>query len=140
MATTRKNTETGHGNNQGSLAQALSNALEKKARGNSFFGEGKYNKATEEYIYAIRVAISFSGSPNPDITSLMVVLRSYLAACYLKMEQYRKGVQEATAALAIDPLHHKSYTRLCKAQYLLKEITQAVETMAVVVALTLPRP
>lgn len=125
------------GNGYGSLVQALSNALDRKARGNTLFIECKYKKAVGEYRKALLLVSSFVSTLNPDITSLMVTLRSNLAACYLKMEQYEQAVDEAQAAVVLDPLHLKSYSRLCEAQHSFKLVPDAAASMIVVVALTL---
>lgn len=137
MAPTRKNSQTGDGNNRGSLARTLSDAQDMKARGNSFFRQGKYKEAVEEYRNAFAELITSTG-PNPDTIPLMVTLRSNLAACFLEMEQYEQAVDWARAAVYLDPLHLKSYRKLCKAQHFLNWTSAAVETMSVVVALTLP--
>lgn len=117
MAPTTKNTQTGDGNDQESLAQALTDARDRNTRGNSFFKEGMYKRALDEYRKGVS-AVS-STALNSETMSLMVTLRSDLAACFLGVGQYEQAVHRARGAVAMDPLHLKSYKIPCKEQHLL---------------------
>ena len=140
MALITKNMTIGFGDlyNRDYVAeQALTDAQTMEASGNSFFREGKYKTAVEVYLRA--VAVVNTTLPNADTNlSLMVALRSNSAACYIEMEQYVIAVDWARTAVAIDPLHLKSYRKLCKVQHSLNMLYATIETLLMVVALTLP--
>jgi tetratricopeptide (TPR) repeat protein len=64
-----------------------------KAQGNTLFSKGDYSKAVETYNEA------FEGIKHTDVQYEQGVLKSNIAACWLKLEEWAKAVEEATAAL-----------------------------------------
>lgn len=136
------------GKNWESQKQVLDDAKGRKAKGNSLFGEGKYDEAAEQYKNALKeieklhVTSIPSGSneafSRPQVISLMVTTRSNLAACHQAKGQQLQAAAEAQAALELDPLYTKAYVKVCKAMFALERFPEAAEAMAVTVALMLP--
>ncbi|KAK4205147.1 hypothetical protein QBC40DRAFT_66078 [Triangularia verruculosa] len=63
-----------------------------KAEANSLFGSGKYDIAINKYDEALAVLPNY-------LDYELAVLRSNIAACHLKLEEWKEAVTNATAAL-----------------------------------------
>lgn len=131
-----------------SQKQVLDDAQGRKAKGNSLFGQGKYDEAAEQYnnalieIENLHVTSTPTGLneafSRPQVISLMVTIRSNLAACHQAKGQHLQAETEARAALELDPLYTKAYIKVCKAMFALERFAEAAEAMAVTVGLMLP--
>jgi len=73
-----------------------------KAEANSLFTSGKFDAAINKYNEALVVCPSYLGYE-------LAVLQSNLAACHLKLEEWKEAATSATAALdALDKLERES--------------------------------
>lgn len=79
----------------------MSESNAQKAEANKFFGSSQYSEAIGEYDKAL------ASCPN-YLEYEVAVLKSNIAACYLKLEDWKSAVETATAALdALDRLFPK---------------------------------
>lgn len=74
-----------------------------KARGNDFYKKGKYPEAVREYTDAI--------ARDPDNAFLISRVYSNRAACYSKMGEVLRSVQDCDACIKADPNFVKGYLR-----------------------------
>mgnify|MGYP005990566657 CR=1 FL=1 len=92
-------------------------ADDEKAAGNVHLQGGRYQEAAEAYSRALDISAS---GPNSHI---------YLcnrAAAYLKLQQHSSAVEDAQAALALQPTYVKAFNRLGSAYYYQKLYPQAI--------------
>lgn len=79
----------------------MSESNAQKAEANKFFGSSQYSEAIGEYDKAL------ASCPN-YLEYEVAVLKSNIAACHLKLEDWKSAVETATAALdALDRLFPK---------------------------------
>lgn len=89
---------------------------EAKTRGNALFQEGKWVDAIGEYTEALK----------RDPTNYKVY--SNRAACYSKLMDWQRGLEDCDACLKVDPKFVKAYIRKGKIQHFLKQYHKALET------------
>lgn len=81
-----------HANNS-SLSQSLLNeSNDKKSEANSLFSSAKYDYAINKYEEATAICPHY-------LDYELAVLKSNIAACHLKLQQYKEAVQTATESL-----------------------------------------
>ncbi|KAK4172019.1 hypothetical protein QBC36DRAFT_82630 [Triangularia setosa] len=73
-------------------ASMVADSNKHKAEANSLFGSGKYDNAINKYDEALAVLPNY-------LDYELAVLRSNIAACHLKLEEWKEAVSNATAAL-----------------------------------------
>jgi len=91
-------------------------SLEHKEKGNELFKQSKYVDALAEYSEAIR-----RDPLNPS-------LYSNRAACFSKLMDWQRGLEDCETALKMDPKFVKVYIRKGKIQHFLKQYHKALET------------
>lgn len=89
---------------------------EHKGLGNEHFKAGKWIAAIDEYSEALK----------RDPSNYKVY--SNRAACYTKLMDWQRGMDDCEACLAMDPLFVKAYIRKGKIQHFLKQYHKALET------------
>lgn len=89
---------------------------EAKTRGNSLFSAGKWIDAITEYTEALK----------RDPTNYKVY--SNRAACYSKLMDWQRGLEDCDKCLSVDPKFVKAYIRKGKIQHFLKQYHKALET------------
>lgn len=89
---------------------------EHKAKGNELFGAGKYVEAIGEYTESIK----------RDPKNYKVY--SNRAACYSKMMDWQRGLNDCETCLSMDPKFVKAYLRKGKIQHFLKQYHKALTT------------
>lgn len=89
---------------------------EAKARGNALFKEQKWIPAIEEYTEAIK------RNPKNHLAF------SNRAACYMKLMDWQRGLDDCDACIKIKPDFIKAYTRKGRTQHFLKQYHKAIET------------
>eukprot|EP00823_Brevimastigomonas_motovehiculus_P004067 TRINITY_DN2606_c0_g1_i1.p1 TRINITY_DN2606_c0_g1~~TRINITY_DN2606_c0_g1_i1.p1 ORF type:complete len:599 (+),score=141.84 TRINITY_DN2606_c0_g1_i1:39-1799(+) len=93
-------------------------SLQHKETGNKLYQEGKITEAIPEYTEAIR-----RDPTNP-------ALYSNRAACYTKVMDWARGLEDCETALKLDPKFVKVYIRKGKIQHLLKQYHKALDTFS----------
>jgi len=91
-------------------------ALEAKERGNELFKTGKYAEAISEYTESIK-----RDPTNPSVYSNR-------AACYSKLMEWQRGLDDCDTCLKLDPKFVKAYIRKAKIQHFLKQYHKALDT------------
>lgn len=91
-------------------------AAEAKERGNKLFKENKFADAIIDYTEAIK-----RDPTNPAFFSNR-------AACYQKLMEWQRGMEDCESCLKLDPNFVKAYVRKGKIQHFLKQYHKAVET------------
>lgn len=89
---------------------------EAKLRGNSLFQEGKYADAIAEYNDSLK--------RNPDNYKVY----SNRAACYSKLMDWSRALEDCDACIKADSKFVKAYIRKGKVQHFLKQYHKALET------------
>ncbi|KAF9818143.1 hypothetical protein SFRURICE_003884 [Spodoptera frugiperda] len=105
------------------VEQLMVSIRDVKSAGNSYFGDARYKAAIRKYRKCLR-----SISTNLLEIRTMYVSQCYLnmAACYMKLEDYRSTVQYSTSVLEIDPRNEKALYRRGQANYALKNYDDAL--------------
>ena len=88
-------------------SEQLEKALKAKETGNNHFKKNEYKEATKCYTEAIKLC----PKGHQDLT----VFYKNRAACWLKLENYQKALDDTTAALEISPTDIKSLYRKSQA-------------------------
>lgn len=89
---------------------------EAKQRGNQLYNDGKFREAIAEYTEAIK--------RNPQNYKVY----SNRAACFQKLMEWQRGLEDCDKCLSIDPNFIKAYIRKGKIQHFLKQYHKALET------------
>jgi len=89
---------------------------EAKSRGNALFKEQKWIPAIEEYTEAIK--------RNPKNHFAF----SNRAACYMKLMDWQRGLDDCNTCIKLKPDFIKAYTRKGRTQHFLKQYHKAIET------------
>lgn len=89
---------------------------EHKLKGNEFFAAGKWIDAIAEYSEALK--------RNPDNYKVY----SNRAACYTKLMDWTRGLEDCEKCLSYDSKFVKAYIRKGKIQHFLKQYHKALET------------
>ena len=114
--------ETEDGDAVGSVADAiLRNAQKQKKGGNEAFVEGEYMQASAYYTRAIDLA------PNEE--QLLATCLSNRAACFLKLGHHEKAVDDASAAIVLDPENKKAWFRKGLAYHADKDYPEALRAL-----------
>jgi tetratricopeptide (TPR) repeat protein len=74
------------------LQKLLAEANSSKSEANALFGAAKYDDALAKYDEAVAVCPNY-------LDYDLAVLKSNIAACHLKLEQWKEAIQSATSAL-----------------------------------------
>jgi len=96
------------------LSEVLSE--EAKAKGNTFFQGGQWKEAIEQYTEALK--------RNPKNYKVY----SNRAACFSKLMDWGRGLEDCEKCLAIDPTFVKAYIRKGKIEHFLKKYHVALKT------------
>uniref|UniRef100_A0A0K0E3M1 Stress-induced-phosphoprotein 1 n=1 Tax=Strongyloides stercoralis TaxID=6248 RepID=A0A0K0E3M1_STRER len=88
-------------------------AEEEKAKGNELFKKGDFPGAVKNYTEAIK--------RNPDVA----IYYSNRAACFLKLMEFKRAVDDCDAAIKIDSKNVKAFVRKGAAYYGMKNISSA---------------
>jgi len=89
---------------------------EEKAAGNALFAQGKWIDAIAHYTEALK--------RNPQNYKVL----SNRAACYSKLMDWQRGLEDCDACIKADPNFVKAYIRKGKIQHFLKQYHKALET------------
>ncbi|CAB3225506.1 unnamed protein product [Arctia plantaginis] len=121
-----------------SVAELISCIKDIKNVGNCFFGDGEYKSAVRKYQKCLRYLNHvFNDTENIKETEtrehLQEIRTTYLlqcnlnlAACYMKLEDYRACVNFCTEVLELDPRNEKALYRRGQANYALKNYDDAL--------------
>ncbi|XP_022834817.1 uncharacterized protein LOC111362377 isoform X1 [Spodoptera litura] len=120
------------------VEQLMVSIRDVKSAGNSYFGEARYKAAVRKYRKCLRYLehAFYRIDEVKDVDTkeqileirTMYVSQCYLnmAACYMKLEDYRSTVQYSTSVLEIDPRNEKALYRRGQANYALKNYDDAL--------------
>ena len=99
------------------MAASIERARALKASGNQLFGERVWSEAVAAYSEALAALAAPTGSEElePAARELRVALLSNRAACFLSLEEHSACVEDASAALKLDPAHPKARFRRARA-------------------------
>ncbi|KAI8356635.1 hypothetical protein EDC96DRAFT_260232 [Choanephora cucurbitarum] len=90
------------------LKQLLNEASEYKAKGNALFAQSEYQKAIAEYENALMVC------PESQRKERSIYF-SNIAACHLKLDQYKEARDMCTRSLELDSTYSKALLRRAQA-------------------------
>jgi len=90
--------------------------LEAKEKGNELFKAARYGEAIAEYTEAVK-----RDPTNPSVYSNR-------AACYSKLMDWQRGLDDCEMCLKLDPKFVKAYIRKGKIQHFLKQYHKALDT------------
>ncbi|KJY01942.1 tetratricopeptide repeat protein 1 [Zymoseptoria brevis] len=107
-------------------AELLASSNELKTSGNELFGKASYSTAIQTYDRAL------SSCPN-YLDYELAVLRSNIAACHLKLEEWKEAVESATKGVGcldrLEPLPKAVPKNASKEEKQLKDGKEAEDTM-----------
>ncbi|CAH0664154.1 unnamed protein product [Spodoptera exigua] len=120
------------------VEQLMVSIRDVKSAGNNYFGEGRYKAAVRKYRKCLRylehVFNRIDEVKDMDTKEQILEIRTMyvsqcylnMAACYMKLEDYRSTVQYSTSVLEIDPRNEKALYRRGQANYALKNYDDAL--------------
>ncbi|XP_075982050.1 cyclophilin 40 [Anticarsia gemmatalis] len=121
-----------------SVDQLMSSIRDVKNTGNCHFGESRYKAAARKYHKCLRY-LEHACQPIDDIkdidlkeqyqeirTTYVIQCNLNLAACYMKIEDYRSSVKYCSEVLELDPRNEKALYRRGQANYALKNYDDAL--------------
>ncbi|CAH0591446.1 unnamed protein product [Chrysodeixis includens] len=120
------------------VEQLVSSIREVKSAGNCHFGEGRYKAAARKYRKCLRYLdhafYRIEEVKDVDIREQLqdikttYVLQCYLnlAACYMKLEDFRSSVHFCSSVLELDPRNEKALYRRGQANFALKNYDDAL--------------
>ncbi|VDO78452.1 unnamed protein product [Soboliphyme baturini] len=79
-------------------------AISLKEQGNRYFKDGDYRQAAVTYTDGLRTC-------PPSFKDIRAVLYSNRAACFVKMEMLKEGLEDCSAAIELDPSYLKALRR-----------------------------
>lgn len=101
------------------LQARLEECMDKKNKGNDFYKQGDFVTAVEFYTEAI----SLCPKGRPELSSFY----GNRAACYTRLEEHEKCIEDCTKALAIEPGYVKVLHRRAAAHERLDQLQEALD-------------
>ncbi|XP_077989657.1 protein unc-45 homolog B-like isoform X2 [Glandiceps talaboti] len=98
----------------------MEDPIKLKEKGNQLFKDGKYEAAIAEYTKGLEMC------PKDDNNDKAVFFKNR-AACYLKLENYKKTIHDTEQALEISPGDTKALYRKCQALEQLGQLEEAYQ-------------
>jgi valyl-tRNA synthetase len=103
-----------------------------KDAANRLFGEQKFTEAESCYQEILTTLNSLEhGVEDEKIKELTIIIKSNLAACFLKLASFERAKQECTEVLELDPKNVKCLLRRAKAHESLENYEEAIKDLKI---------